>query len=62
MSLLIYFNSRVNLLDKPQTSEESNRACEHKEREGHHAHVAEVQDCWHKSRDIELCKEVPHGV
>ena len=60
--LLIYFNGGVDLLHKPETSKKSNGARQHEKGKGNHAHVAEIQHCRYKTRDVKFGEEIPDRV
>lgn len=61
-SLLIHLDGTINLTNEPQAGEEADGAGEHKEGDGHHCHIGEVQRRGHHTLDVQLGHVVPHGV
>ena len=59
---LVNLDDSVDLSHKPEAGRESYGTCEQEE-EGHHdGAVAEVEDCGHKARDVQLRDEVVDAV
>mmetsp|Transcript_19970 Transcript_19970/g.33440 ORF Transcript_19970/g.33440 Transcript_19970/m.33440 type:complete len:441 (-) Transcript_19970:986-2308(-) len=59
---LVHFDGSINLPHEPQAGEEADGSGEHKEGDGDHGHVREVEHGGHQTLDVQLGHEVPQRV